>query len=154
MPIRISMNASAVCSITPGLSGPSILTLQKQVGTYYSILMVDDDTWFRLLVRRFLEGTPYRLIEAQDGIEGIALLRSAPIDLLMTDIVMPELGGLAVIDAARSVFRGTKILAVSGAEDKDIYLRAAEMMGADATLTKPITKGSLLEALGWLTRPS
>ena len=84
---------------------PNTQRVQPSMRSDYTILIVDDDAWFRLLVRTLLKRTPYRIIEAQDGIEGIAALRCAPVDLLMTDIVMPEQGGLATIDIARSISR-------------------------------------------------
>jgi len=129
---------------------PTPTQLKRAVG--YTILIVDDDVWFRRLVSTLLEKTPYRLIEAKDGIEGIARLQSGPVDLLMTDIVMPGLGGLATIDAVRTAFPGMKILAVSGVREKEYHLRAAEMLGADATLKKPITRESLLETLSRLAQ--
>ena len=121
--------------------------VRTAVGVGATILVIDDDEWFRLLVRGLLTKTPYRLIEARDGMEGIALLRNTPVDLMMTDIVMPGKGGLATIDEARSAFPGIKILAVSGVEDKEYFLRAAEMIGADATLKKPISRSGLLQIL-------
>jgi CheY-like chemotaxis protein len=124
----------------PDTSGSAVVT----------ILIVDDDPWFRALFQVFVLTMSCNLIEARDGKAGMAVLRRVPVDILVTDLMMPEQGGFATIEMARAEFPKIKILAVSGVRNKAYCLRAAEMMGADAAIEKPITKKRLLRALGRL----
>jgi response regulator RpfG family c-di-GMP phosphodiesterase len=115
-----------------------------------TVLVIDDDIAFRTLVRAFLKGTSYRVIEASDGVKGLAILSCQPVDILITDIVMPEQEGLSTIHQAHRAFPELKILAVSGVQASDNYLRIARVFGAHASLEKPITRESLLELLSHL----
>lgn len=108
-----------------------------------AVLVVDDDPWFRVLARKFLEGSGYRVLEADSVEEGLRALRKDRIDLMITDIMMPESPGFAIIAGAKKEFPMVKILAVSGVATEDGYLRSARLLGADATLEKPVTAESL-----------
>jgi CheY-like chemotaxis protein len=118
-----------------------------------TVLVIDDDSAFRRLVRTFLKDQGYRVFEASDGIEGMGLLASQPFDMLITDIVMPGQEGLSTIMQAHREFPALKILAVSGVESSSQYLRIAKFFGAQLSLQKPITRESLLETLVRLEPP-
>src|SRR5207253_37586 len=109
---------------------------QPRVAAGGAILVIDDDPWFRFVVRALLMGTAYKPIEAENGKQGIELLRRACVDVLMTDLMMPEQGGLATIVSVRTEFPDVRILAVSGVEDRAFLLRAAEIVGANAAIEK------------------
>jgi len=68
------------------------------------------------------------------------------VDLLISDIVMPERDGLEILRSLRKDFAGLKVIVMSGAFDGR-FLRAAEMLGAHATLQKPLKMNLVLETV-------
>ncbi len=103
------------------------------------ILLVEDEDMVRLLARNVLEECGYVVCEARDGKEGLALCQTheGPIDLLLSDVVMPELGGRELADAALQVRPGMKVLFMSG-HTQDTILAEGIKKGA-AFLPKPFT---------------
>ena len=78
-------------------------------------------------------------MEARDGREGLALYRAAPMDLVITDIIMPEQEGLETIKALRREFQAITILAITGSQIAKLdLLDLARLMGANWTLGKPL----------------
>jgi CheY-like chemotaxis protein len=103
------------------------------------ILIIDDDADFRALLRRVLVRAGYEVVEARDGREGMQCYRTAPTDIVLTDILMPEQEGLETIRALRQEFPAAKIIAFSGGGrlgGLDV-LGIAKQFGAFHTLTKP-----------------
>ncbi|MBW2615125.1 MAG: response regulator [Deltaproteobacteria bacterium] len=113
------------------------------------ILIIDDETEIREVLRQILERAGYEVMEASDGREGINLYRERQADLIITDIVMPKKDGLETITDLRIEFPGSKIIAISGGGrlDPKPYLELAEGFGADRLLTKPFGHEELLEAV-------
>lgn len=113
------------------------------------ILIIDDDTTIREVLRQILERAGYEVMEASDGREGLNLYRERQADLIITDIVMPKKDGLETITDLRVEFPGSKIIAISGGGrlDPKPYLELAEGFGADRLLTKPFGHEELLEAV-------
>jgi DNA-binding response OmpR family regulator len=107
------------------------------------ILVADDEAAVRGFLRFVLEGAGYHVIEAADGKQALRQARAGRVDLVITDLVMPELEGIETIQALRREVPGVGIIAVSGAFEGQ-FLPVAEMMGADAVLTKPVSPESLL----------
>jgi hypothetical protein len=81
-----------------------------------SILLVEDEDAVRELVRRILTAGGYAVLEARNGREGLKLCEThaGKIDLLVTDVVMPELGGRELAEAALKLRPGLKVVFVSG----------------------------------------
>ena len=109
------------------------------------ILIVDDDIDTLRLVGMMLESEGFNIIAAKDGQRGIALARSETPDLIILDIMMPELDGYAVTRQLRQekITRAIPILiftAKTGMDDKMLGLE----LGADVYLTKPISTRELL----------
>lgn len=113
------------------------------------ILIVDDESQIRALLRRLLEGAGHRVEEAADGDEGAALLEANGSDLVITDIVMPGQEGLGFIRNMRRTYPDTKIIAISGGGriGADAYLPLAQDLGAVRTFSKPFKNAELLEAI-------
>ena len=113
------------------------------------ILIIDDNTEIREVLRQILERAGYEVMEASDGREGIDLYRERQADLIITDIVMPNKDGLETITDLRIEFPGSKIIAISGGGrlDPKLYLELAEGFGADRLLTKPFGHDELLETV-------
>ena len=111
-----------------------------------SILVVDDDADFRAVVGRVLSGAGYGVAEARDGINALAVLGAEPADILVTDIIMPDGDGIELIGAVKGRYPAMRILAISGrgAMGALDVLKMAAMLGADATLQKPLSPEELL----------
>ena len=60
------------------------------------ILVVDDDKIARLLLRRFLDGEGYQVLEAENGPDALQILQETPVDLVVLDVVMPGMSGISV----------------------------------------------------------
>ncbi|HEX9705302.1 MAG TPA: PAS domain S-box protein [Gemmatimonadales bacterium] len=94
----------------------ALASAEPVVGGDETVLVVEDQTPLRRATIRTLEDAGYRVIAAGDGQEGLELLRTAaePIHLVVTDIVMPRLGGRALYDAARREGKTVPFLFASG----------------------------------------
>jgi len=110
------------------------------------ILIVDDEQGVREVLRASLEQAGYAVDEAADGAEALAICEKKPVDLLVTDIVMPKLGGLTLIRSLRDRSPLARIVAISGGgpSGKLNFLSTARTFPGVRVLEKPFT----LEALG------
>ena len=114
------------------------------------LLVIDDEASVRTLIRQVLEEEGYKVKEATDGEEGLALLHSASIDLVITDIFMPHQEGIETIRVLRRQFPNIKIIAISGGGRRsrmDPPLSEAQTFGAHHILAKPFTPQELLTAV-------
>lgn len=113
------------------------------------ILIIEDDSAIRSMLRRMFEQEGYDVADASNGKEGLKLFRKDPAKLVITDLIMPEKEGIETIIALRRDFPDLKIIAISGGGiigPKD-YLEIAKTLGADFTFTKPLELKELLEAV-------
>src|SRR5207247_8590250 len=78
------------------------------------ILVVDDEEEFRKLLRAMLEKAGYEVLEASDAQRGFTLYCEDLIDLLIIDLVMPKVSGVALIHSLSCKFPDAKIIAISG----------------------------------------
>jgi nitrogen-specific signal transduction histidine kinase len=110
-----------------------------------SVLLVEDEDTVRALVRTILEARGYTVAEARNGREGLKLCQTHPgkFDLLLTDVVMPELGGRELAEAALKLRPGLKVVFMSG-HTQDVILREGVQQGT-AFLHKPFTPMQLAE---------
>jgi CheY-like chemotaxis protein len=93
-----------------------------------TILVVDDEGDIRSLLKRFLGESGYDVLESSNGRDALDQLRKTKVDLLISDIVMPEADGLEILQSLRKDFAGLKVIVMSGAFDGR-FLRAAELLG-------------------------
>ena len=119
-----------------------------------TILVIDDDVFFRTLVRGSLLKAGFEVVEASNGLEGVHLLMRAPIDLVITDMIMPEYAGVETILRIRQLCPELKILAMSGADSRDNYLQLAAQIGAGVTLEKSWIPDLLLASVRSLLKPA
>ena len=113
------------------------------------ILLIDDDEPVRLVTRRFLEGAGHDVTEARNGREGVDLYHSGPVDLVITDMIMPEQEGVETVRKLLDESPRLKIIAISGGGRAHFtgFLGVAKALGAKHTLEKPYTRDQLLEAV-------
>jgi len=102
------------------------------------VLLVDDSQVLRTFLRRFLaRAVPGGdFVEASDGNEALKVLESGDVDLVITDLVMPELDGFGVLEALRDRWPDIPVIVVSGLDDPE-SLEQALSRGAFDYLTKP-----------------
>jgi DNA-binding response OmpR family regulator len=119
------------------------------------VLVIDDDEPMRRTVARMLRQAGHDVIEAGNGVEGIKLFRSDPRELVVTDIIMPDKEGIETIREIRAIAPEVRIIAMSGraVTQQEHYLRVAEVLGADASLTKPFRVEELLSTLARVMGP-
>lgn len=118
------------------------------------VLIVEDDADFREFMATGLRRSGHTVTVASSGRSVTAgTLRStseAPFDVIVTDILMPEVDGIEVIREAKAACPTCKIVAISGGgglNSADIYLRLADIFGVDATLAKPFNIAELCAAI-------
>jgi two-component system chemotaxis response regulator CheY len=114
-----------------------------------SVLIIDDDTSIRRMLRTALERAGHAVEEAGNGAEGMLRYRSAPADLVITDVFMPDQDGIETIQQLREEFPDARILAISGGSvgGASGTLTDAMLLGANATLAKPFTIDQLTSAV-------
>ena len=100
------------------------------------VLVVDDDEHFRVLARAILEPAGFEVIESEDMEQCMAQLRLQAVDALVLDMVMPVRDGIEAVRELKQLFPEIRIVAVSGAEQSDVYLSVSAHLGADASLDK------------------
>jgi DNA-binding response OmpR family regulator len=114
-----------------------------------SVLVIDDDPRLLNLMSTAFTRAGFRTFSAKNGKVGLQILSAAKPDLLVTDIVMPEMEGLATIREAKLASPNTAVIAISGGgqyERHERFLNWAEGLGADEVLAKPFKISSLLTA--------
>ena len=106
-----------------------------------SILVVEDDEALRRLFEQMLVRAGHEVTIASDGAQALKLIDTTAFDVMITDLIMPEMEGLSLLRELRKKKLPLKVIAMSGggrgaAVD---YLEMAVMLGAAATLPKPFT---------------
>ena len=112
-----------------------------------TILIIDDEEPIRALLRTTLETAGYEVTEAANGRIGLELYRHRPTDLVITDILMPELNGLDMLVELTREFLHTKVIAISGARGEKNVLDAAKLLGARQTFQKLFSLPHLMGAV-------
>jgi len=124
-----------------------------------SVLIIDDEEEVSHALERVLLRAGLKVTVTLGSAEGLAAFEREPADLVITDIIMPKVHGIAVIKAIRKKRPETRIIAISGggnfgpleyqpeAITTSAYLAAATQAGADAVLTKPFDKAELIDAV-------
>lgn len=117
-----------------------------------AILVADDQKGIRDILRKVLIEAGHDVAEAEDGAAALALFRARTFDLVVTDIIMPEMEGIEIIATMKREQPDIKILAMSGGGRARVmdFLVVAKKAGADAILEKPFRKNELLDRVAEL----
>ena len=113
-----------------------------------TILLVDDEDLLREGVREILEMSDHTVIEAGDGLQALEKFAVNNVDLVITDVVMPNMDGVDFVTKLRELFPDVPILTISGGSrvvSARFGLDSALLSGANASLTKPFNAKQLLE---------
>ncbi len=117
--------------------------------TWKKILVIDDEAVIRETITEMLQRAGYEVWAAADGGEDIKLFREKDVDLVITDIIMPEVEGIETIRTLLQDQPDIKIIAISGGGriSNDDLLQMAGHFGAKLTLKKPFEREELLTAV-------
>ncbi len=133
-------------------AGPTAAVAEPQAPTpepttpLATILVVEDEAGIRALVRKILRRQGYQVLEAANGQDALALLRDQAqrVELLITDVLMPQMGGRELVERLQTQGHDMKVLYVSGYTD-DTTIYSGDVPAGTAFLQKPFTLGSLLD---------
>ena len=126
------------------------------------IIVIDDEDDIRIVLKQVLERAGYDVVVAESGQEGLELMEQEGAELVITDVIMPGMDGVALTRDIREKFPDTRILVISGggnvapksyepgAISTTAFLSSARNAGADRTMTKPFERQELLTMVGEL----
>ena len=117
-------------------------------------MIVDDSASIRKVVRLTLESQGFEVLDAADGVEALKKLNGVKINLLITDVNMPNMDGITLVQEAKKIpaykFTPMMMLTTEAGDEKKMQGRAA---GAKAWLVKPFQPPILLSAVSKLILP-
>ena len=135
------------------------MTLTKSTPDH--VLIVDDQEYTLESARAVMESVGYEVATLSDPTKALQLLHDFregpnPIDLVITDLIMPEREGLETITRLRQSTRMLPIIAISGGGriGADDYLESAAQLGANATISKPFNRSDLVSTVSELLATS
>jgi DNA-binding response OmpR family regulator len=111
-----------------------------------TILLIEDDREIASTLLKVLEGAGYAVHWGQNGLEGRRLAESISPDLVITDMMMPKMGGFPVLEFLKGLPRPPKVIMIT-ANEGGRHKAYAEMLGVDDYLRKPFAMEVLLEAV-------
>lgn len=113
-----------------------------------SVLVVDDEEMTRNLLRLMLERTGFEILEAEDGLKALEMVTEHLPDVLLLDVMMPNMDGFAVCEAVRNQVETADIpiILLSARTSEDFVQRGLEA-GANRYLGKPIGRDELVRTL-------
>ncbi|VAW37938.1 Response regulator [hydrothermal vent metagenome] len=113
------------------------------------VLIVDDDEQIRALLQEVMEWSGFDVAVAENGRVAMRLQGQQPADLVITDLIMPEQEGLETITSLKKIYKGIKIIAISGGGriGPEAYLPAALELGADRIFSKPFDVQEIVAAV-------
>jgi CheY-like chemotaxis protein len=115
-----------------------------------AVLIAEDSEGIRSAVTLCVQSLGHTVTAVATGREAIALLQEHYFDLIVTDVLMPDGDGIAVIEEAKKRYASTRILVMTGggfAMDATCCVNLATKMGADAAILKPFSGGQFIAAL-------
>jgi DNA-binding NtrC family response regulator len=109
-----------------------------------SILIVDNEEIIRKMLIRMLQADGHEVEQADGASQARAILERKPIDLILMDIYMPEMNGLALMKSINDTYPGIQTILISGRHSMDAE-KTARQFGAYTFLKKPFTRRELLK---------
>lgn len=111
-----------------------------------TVLVIDDDDSFRKVTKHTLEARQLRVLQANNGKEALSILGIEKVDLVLSDIKMPEMHGIELLHACRASWPLTPVVLMTGFNDL-IEVKEAFEIGAKGFLNKPFSTDELIECL-------
>jgi len=111
-----------------------------------NLLIVDDDSHIRRLLRIYLRDEGFELFEAATGEEAMALFEGRPFDLVLLDLILPFYGGFRLCQKFKAQATGLKphVIVITGDDSAETRESTAQS-GADDFIAKPFTREEILE---------
>ena len=107
------------------------------------VMLVDDDPIFRRITSGFLLSQGYKVVEAENGLDGLRKLRSAEPDIIMCDLAMPVLDGIEFVEEVSLEYPSLPLIVVSATDDMSDVAKALRY-GIKDFLPKPIGNMNIL----------
>lgn len=107
------------------------------------ILTIEDDASVRFSISNFLEDYDYKVVQAENGREGLEIIKSQPVNLVLVDLRMPEMDGLEVLAAVHELNENLPVIVISGTGNISDVVEALRL-GAWDYLLKPINDMNML----------
>jgi len=113
------------------------------------ILVVDDEVEPRQQLHELLAGSGHSVVEAESGLRALDVLKREKIDLVITDVVMPDLDGIGLVHRMKSEHSDVKAIVLSASDysQDEVFLKMARLMGASAAFRKSISAEKLLQVV-------
>jgi DNA-binding response OmpR family regulator len=111
-----------------------------------NILLIEDDREISSTIQGVLQAAGYRVAAAQNGVEGRRIIDSDPPALVITDMMMPKMGGFPILEYLRGLPAPPRVIMIT-ANEGGRHKAYAEMLGVDEYLRKPFAMDVLLEAV-------
>ncbi len=115
-----------------------------------NILVVDDEDNVRYVIKETLEQDEHAVLEASTGSEALKVFESSAVELVITDLVMPDKNGIDLILELKNRYPDVRILAISGGggvNGRFDYIPIAELIGAKSVMRKPFNLRDLRGAV-------
>ena len=112
-----------------------------------AVLLVEDDLTLLDMLGKTLERAGFAVVTAVDGVHALAQMRALIPDVVVTDILMPEMDGFELIRTLHAKWPQLPIVAMSGIEDTPNFRNLALKFGAKAALSKPVNRAHLVEVM-------
>jgi CheY-like chemotaxis protein len=125
--------------------------------TMRRVLLADDDPLLLEIAGEYLRQAGYAVTTAADGRAALRLADGGRFDLIVTDIVMPELDGIELVQALKRSCPHIPVIAISagiGGANSDLLLRAAQAVGAVAVLEKPLKREDFIAQVAAALAPA
>ncbi|GAB4390733.1 MAG: hypothetical protein Kow0025_24760 [Thermodesulfovibrionales bacterium] len=110
------------------------------------VLVIDDEEIVRISCRRALSPEGFEVDVAEDGLQGLSLLRDRGYDVVLTDLKMPNMDGMEVLEHIKDVRPEAKVIVITGYSTVETAVKAIKM-GAFNYVEKPFTPDALVQAV-------
>lgn len=116
------------------------------------VLLIDDDELVSFALNRYLQRKGFEVETLPSGKNATKVYKTFKPDIIVTDIIMPDIEGLELISSLRAIDKNIPIIAMSGGSRRldTSYLASAELIGANASLEKPFEEEELIELINKL----
>jgi two-component system chemotaxis response regulator CheY len=119
-----------------------------------TIMIVDDSESLRQVVNIALSGAGYKVLEAKDGVDGLAKLDGSKVHLIISDVNMPNMNGIDFVKEIKTLakYRFTPIIMLT-TENQQYLMEESRKAGAKAWMVKPFKPAEMLQAVAKILAP-
>jgi DNA-binding response OmpR family regulator len=110
------------------------------------ILLIEDDREISSTISGVLEAAGYNVVVAPNGIEGRKIIQTSQPDLVITDMMMPRMGGFPILEFLKTLDKPPRVIMIT-ANEGGRHKAYAEMLGVDDYLRKPFAMDVMLESI-------